>query len=374
MENNHFKVIEQENYKVLVIPDVHLKDYNPKTRYNYPEEIMGYLKRIDEIISKHSIDLVVFLGDIFDRAFVKPKSAKFLLDYMNVFQSMKSKSELITLMGNHERNNITEDNPFFRLTEINSIPVKEDIRYYPYVNKVVIPIFKCMDYIKVNSTLLYFNNYTKNNYSADIPKVDNCNDILAFFHETLDSPEIRQYMKYNYGFDMLEKIGGHCLQETEITKFSHVFVGHNHTPTNTFKVGHTTVDNIGTLGRNSSLETNESVNLPIITINKVDYSVDYEYFPLLPFYESFKKNILEINRQERINKEKLKQTLTTLDKNYDLEEVFEEFEDCSLHAEIKKQIVGNKTIYVSTMSESFMLIKTGQLKNYLIEERRKIND
>ena len=374
MDNKHFKIISKEKFKVLVIPDIHLKDYNPKNRYNFPEEIMNYLKRVDELITDKNIDLVVFLGDIFDRTFVKPKSAKFLLDYMKVFQSMKDKAELITLMGNHERNNITEDNPFFRLTEITSIPVKEDIQYYPYINKVVVPMFKCMDYIKVNSTLLYFNNYTKNKYDIILPVLEGVKHTLAFYHDTLDSPDIRQYLQYNFGIDLLDKMGGHYVTGEEIIRFNHVFFGHNHIPVKTFKIGNTTVDNIGALGRNSSLESYESINLPIITINEDSYKVDYEFFPLLPFYDSFKKNILEINTQERINKAKLKQTLTTLDKNYDLEEVFEEFENCTLHSEIRKQIVGDKSTYVSTMLESFMLIKTGQLRDSLIKERRRTDD
>ena len=339
-----------KEYKLIFIPDLHLKDYNPKNRRDIHKEYITYLKRINEIVLQNKIDIVIFLGDIFDRDFVKPRNTKIKMDIINHLRELSTLSDTYTLMGNHEKHNITEHNPWFHLTSIESEVLKEELSRYPFVFENTLPILKAVDSIAIHDVKIDMVHFSDIKQYYKRQRDENYVTQIGCYHDFLITDTIKKRFIEKNNFNIDTHIGDRYIDVTStdiFDNYQHVVIGDIHLPLGEVYVGDTLVDGPGTIGRNNTLENHDEVFLPLFTIKPGEVIKERVRFKLIPFEESFLMNVVQLEKKNRINKKKLKDTLTHVDKVLEIDELLDSIVETKTDMKIRESVFNQEQKYRS---------------------------
>lgn len=262
--------------KVLVIGDLHLSDKGKTTIKGYVENNTFTLDFIERLIEERKPDIIIFLGDIFDKAY---RSTSLRESHSSRIRYLASKVETAyTLIGNHmfhER----DDNPEFYLIQPTRI-----------VNKSLIPLHKI------------FNSKA----ALQVVQGDLIEDVqLSFFHhDKANGYYIRERdpkAKYHIGFyhdirclipqqgrQVKVKPMEHSYFQRMWANVDMAILGDIHIPMDPVMYGHTQIIVPGapTITQNDVRYLNEYVSAPFLTLDKGSVKLE-----LIPFPTGFPQNI-----------------------------------------------------------------------------------
>lgn len=298
---------------VLIIPDVHLRVANFKNRYDYPNETLTYLLDIQKIVETNSIDIVIFLGDIFDNHFTEAGALQYYNKVVNILLRIKDKAELYTLMGNHELHNI-KTSPFFHITEIASERITKDLKHIYQNPQCITPILKAPDNLLVNNVSFEFFHFSdiEKNYRTEPKEIPQ----IGLFHDSLISEKTKAYMKSIMGDSSFNAMKDHLtlinVEDSYFDYLDYACIGDIHTRIGEFPIGNCLADLPGSIGRTqyTLLQSHEVVDLPIFTITEEGIiSKSHIHFPLLKVQDSFKVDIIEVEKAQRVDKKEFKKAL-----------------------------------------------------------------
>lgn len=359
------KHIIGNNHKILIITDLHLKSTNPTNRYNYPQEVLDYVKYIVKLVEHEHIDIVIFLGDIYNDEFVGKQSASIGDKLIGMINHMKRKGvRVYTLMGNHEKHKFAKGCPFFNHIDYDSARIMRDLERLEMVfPEFPVPTFETCDELVIGNQLcIHMHHFSDIDKSYLSPKTDlPCN--LGLFHDAilpskarqhikaLTEVDLGQYSKVEYNDEMFANLNYAVCGDI------HVRIGEIVVTTST---GECLSDIPGTLGRNDSsiAQSHESVELPLFTVTDSGVTKSHIHFKLLPYNQSFKISIIEENKQRYADMKDLKANLESTTTRMSFNEAIQQFPDYAQN--IVNEILQNGNYELKTLSKVAEFIKKGR--------------
>lgn len=250
---------------VFIIPEPHLWDKTFKNRKSYPDEVMGYMQQVMEIISGYEGKrVIIFPGDIFHRSY---GGIDGIITTFNLFKDLNTLTDnnVFSCVGNHELS-FTYNNPFWIMAEdyttryVNLHGLKAFGTMHPGI--------KVVDELDIEDIRFLFGHYCRKDLADTSGK-----DLVFITHNSLLEPEIDKYVSDKFGIESkteyMHTVGiksGEGIPVTE--KLKYVFVGHMHTFFGKFNVEENVqgtdlqflLQYMGSFGRTSISEVN-NVNL-----------------------------------------------------------------------------------------------------------------
>ena len=313
--------IDMDNAKVLIIPDLHLRAVTFQGRYNYPEEVLYYLKELLKITIEQEVDIVIFLGDIFDNHFTEKGALQYYNRVCSVLRNFKAK--LFTLMGNHELHNYNTS-PFFYITNLLSDRITADLEYLsfkPICNNLLLT---APDTLLINNKIRFeFFHYSDVNKNYGL-NGDNDTINIGLFHDSILSSKARAYIKSIVGDQCFYEMKFHFkmieVYDNLFSNFEYACIGDIHTRIGEFKIGPCLVDIPGSLGRTqyAIVQKHTMVDLPVFTICGENVAKSSIPFNLYSIEDSYKVDLLEANKNIRLDKKALDKALTRVKTSNDI--------------------------------------------------------
>ncbi|WP_275372567.1 metallophosphoesterase [Clostridium tertium] len=314
IENNSIIVNKVGDINILSVTDLHLRASNFKGRYDYPGEVLQYLKDIDKIVEERQIDILLLYGDIFDNHFTESGALQYYNQITAVFKSIADKCLIVSLMGNHDLHNY-KTTPFFSVVELHSNRIALDLKA-KYFNPIcTTPLIYAPDRLIINDNvvveLFHFSDVNKN-YRA-VPEENKT--YIGIFHDAIISNKAKSYMKSVVGTIVYEAMSEHMtvvnIEDNYFDNLKYACIGDIHTRIGEFTVGNCLVDIPGTVGRTqyTILQGHNKVDLPLFKINGSTVEKSHLDFPLLSIENSYKVNALEVDKKRRIEGKEFKKAL-----------------------------------------------------------------
>lgn len=291
---------------VIIIPEPHIWDKSFKNRYNYPEEIYGYLTHLVEQIKQLDGEkIIIFPGDIFHRGFV---SVSAMTRALSLFLTLNeiTNGRVYSCVGNHELS-FNVGNPFWMLAHDNTgrFPEMQGLDAYSVISQGL----QIVDNLTVGPLTFVFGHYGRKDYTTDLK-----GDCVLITHNSLLEPSIdesvnmmhktesvAQYMNCSSLFNS----GSIPLSD----KLKYVFVGHMHTYHSSFDVDEK-IDGIhlqfllqylGSLGRTAVTEVNDNDldrTIPVFVVNDVGYVYKPITMSLKSYHEVVNIDVVKANKED----------------------------------------------------------------------------
>lgn len=253
--------------KILHTADLHLgKTLNGYSLLSDQEYI---LNKIKDIITEQNVDVVIFAGDIFDRAITSQEALDLFCDFLDFIN--KNNKTLIAILGNHDGERITFTNKILKKNNIYIIkePTRIDISDVS---------FSCIPYLNIHQFRDYYNEEFKTideayNYAVEDLSIKNGNFNIMVAHD---------YFTYHMekllesDSEIKNLVGG--LEYLDISMFDnydYVALGHMHNPQ---RVGKDTIRYSGSILKYSFSEANHDKSIVLLDTNNNSFSL----IPLTP--------------------------------------------------------------------------------------------
>ena len=358
-------IINADRINILTVSDLHLRASNFKGRKDYPSEVLGYLENIRDIVYTDDINILLLYGDIFDNHFKEDSALQYFNKVSKIFKDIAEKCLIVTLMGNHDLHNY-RSTPFFSITNIASKRINTDLSHLLFKPTTLIPLLNAPDRLIINDNvvieLFHFSDLNKN-YKV-IP--DTKYKYIGIFHDALISAKASSYIKktvgeivYNAMCDHMTKIDA---DDSMFNYLDYACIGDIHTRVGEFKVGECIVDMPGTVGRTqyTILQGHTVVDLPLFTIEGSTIAKKHKQFPLLDIGDSYKVNMLEATKANRIESKQFKKALEKITFTKDIRK---DIESADISDEVKvilnSALDNSNTINSISMLNEFIDSKEG---------------
>lgn len=275
----------------LILSDLHFA-WKKEVRLDYTREIMYIFEQLDRIASCNESEgytnILIILGDFFDRGFSDSNDAMTALTFTRTF--LNRFKNVYAVVGNHELT-YYKNNPFwFLISEIQDEELcKQNSLKQP---KGLEANIKVVDRLIDGNVVFSFNHFGSR---LKLPLLDKPINI-GLFHQNIASKEIVGiYGKY---LDI-----DNC---SELVGYDYLFLGHIHS--NEY-YGKYQLDSGGiayylaSLGRPNVLEVDDRYlerNIPVIKINSGElFCIEDNKFNLLSRSESVFEDIVQLNKKTR---------------------------------------------------------------------------
>lgn len=360
IEGTSFFFNKEGDTRILIIPDLHLRASNFKGRYDYPGEMLTYLNNLVNIVKEAEIDIVILLGDVCDNHFTEQGALQYFNKVIAVFKQMLEDCIVITMMGNHDLHNFSTT-PFFSITDIHSDRIMKDLKaklYNPYcVNKTLI----APDRVLINDNtvfeLFHFSDINKD-YRV-IPEIDKT--YVGLYHDAIISNKTKSFMKSTVGEQTYNAMSSHMtlinVNDNYFDYLKYACIGDIHTRIGEFTVGNCLVDMPGTVGRTqyTILQGHNVVDLPLFIIDK-DSNITKKHveFNLVKIEDSYKVNMLDLEKNKRVEGKDFKKALERITFTKDIRE---DIRNADVHDDIK-------SIIFDAMDDSIDCESTLLMRNY----------
>ena len=288
--------------RVLILTDTHLTLKNPSNRVKMIEEGIDTFKDILNIVSDNNVDVVIHMGDLYDRGYKHIPQDSFV-DQINIMKTLSDKvnGNTYMVMGNHPYS-YSIDNPEFVISEFFDDKLNEIYKFKEKLD-VLVPIWKCPSYLDIGTTRLNFIHFDpqkryktpENNMQANI----------GLYHDdfvTFQSKEELYHHKYGHGVEVS--------QTDAFENIDTAIIGHIHVPMDDFMLTNSKNTDIiipGALVNRTTNELHEYVDLPIIDINTsgeimnedklLPYKIEKFRYYLPKYLESFIDDKVKENKQ-----------------------------------------------------------------------------
>ena len=253
--------------KILHTADLHLgKTLNG---YSLIEDQEYILNKIKDIVLKENVDVVVFAGDIFDRAITSVEALDLFSNFLDFVY--KNNKTLIAILGNHDGERISFTNRILKNSNIHIVNEPKKIK----VNDVV---FSCIPYMNIHQFRDFYNEEFKTIDEAYLYTIEDFN---------INNSDYNFMIAHDYFTHNMEKliesdseiknlIGGlEYLDVSMFKDYNYVALGHLHNPQ---KVGLDKIRYSGSILKYSFSEANSSKSVVIVDTISDDFSI----VPLIP--------------------------------------------------------------------------------------------
>lgn len=298
------------DYRILFIPDLHCRaSFNHRNDY-FENENLFVLKQIFKIVEEKKIDIVIYGGDVYHDHWNDKSTTPKFQQLENMFWKIKNKvKHHISMMGNHEFNNYSKGNPWFNQCYFDSNRVLSQISQLENAEN---PIFEVYDSISINGKIIelfHYNKYNKN-YTVNYPIE------IGVYHDYICGEYAKSQIKMMTRYNSEESL--------EISQYisgvNHAIINDIHTPVGEYKEMNCLCDQIGTLGRTSSLQIHNKIFVPIFDfLNNGEVIKTREKVELQSFEESFDTFLVKEEREKRKDLIEFKKSLAKNIVSSDLE-------------------------------------------------------
>lgn len=285
----------------VIITDLHDTYVKKQNRFSYRNEIMFVKREIFRTIDKYkekgySVSLI-FLGDIFDRGYLKTFDA---VEANNEFICLRNSCDAIySVLGNHELS-FYSDNPFYTLvTEVESKKV-QSISNKTWTPKGTLPVLRIPDALEDGEVIFHFNHYATPINKPIEGKVN-----IGLFHQDIVCNEILDQMTQQLGEKKIWGATPIDLDKVSIFRgYRYSFLGHLHkvygqwnwTDDTTGEVSY--LYYLASLGRPNCTEVNDAMlerNLPVVCVEDGKFcGVEDNTFDLPDLATAVKQEIVEL--------------------------------------------------------------------------------
>lgn len=334
---NNDIIINSDKLEILTVSDLHLRTSNFKGRKDYPSEVLGYLENIKDIVYKDNIDILLLYGDVFDNHFTEDGALQYFNKVSKIFKNISEKALIVTLMGNHDLHNY-RTTPFFSITEILSERISKDLKALMFNPTCISPLLHAPDRLIINDKviieLFHFSDLDK---SYKVNPKDNY-EYIGIYHDAIISTKASSYIKSAVGDAMYTHMCEHMIKvDVDDSLFSYLkyaCIGDIHTRVGEFKIGDCIVDMPGAIGRTqyTILQGHTLVELPKFTIENNNIVKTHLPFNLLEIEQSYKVNMLEVTKEDRIESKQFKKALGKIIFTKDIRK---DIEDAAINDNIK---------------------------------------
>lgn len=314
---NQSKLYHEGEYRILTATDLHLKVKNPKTRYNYIQEQYDMINTIVETVLHYKINLLIWLGDIYDGDFVGPKSDSINLYFLSRMQHLKSQGvEIYTLMGNHEKHKYMNSLcPLFKVISYGSEKIIKELSLTGYgVDTMTLGILDTTDQLIINDKLCITMHHFSDNDKTYLTEPNDYRFNLGLFHDAIlpskarkhihaiSNSDVGKYSKVAYNDKMLNNL------DYAVFGDIHAKIGEMLIQTET---GECLADIPGSLMRTQSgiAQAHESVDLPMFILNGDTLTKEHINIKMWEYDKSFKKDIVTENKKKYADLKELKNNL-----------------------------------------------------------------
>ena len=254
--------------KILHTADLHLgKTLNG---YSLLEDQAYILNKIKDIIKEQNVDVVIFAGDIFDRAITSQEALDLFCDFLDFID--KTDKTLISILGNHDGERITFTNRILKKNNIYIIkePTRIDIDNVS---------FGCIPYLNIHQFRDYYTEDFKTIDEAykyaleeDIrPKDGKFNVMVAHDYFTYHMEKLLESDS-----EIKNLVGGlEYLDISMFDKYDYVALGHMHNPQ---RVGKDTIRYSGSILKYSFSEATHNKSIVLLDTDSNSFSL----IPLTP--------------------------------------------------------------------------------------------
>ena len=314
--------LEQNVFRYLVIPDLHLRSKQQGNRKNLLHKYNGFLEDIITLITtSKAIHGVILLGDIWDRG-VEGKFSD-LIKPIALFQQISNltNGNLYTMFGNHE-DTYAKDNPFYSFVQLPP-ELEHHLRIKKEAPMFVLPVIKAPMQLTHGSGTIWFNHFDKveKRYKVDtnLHPVTN----IGLYHDDLITTESKAKLYHHrvgHGIDINSDI---------FENIDWAICGHNHQPIEEIKLNNrigTLVTTPGTPIQNRIDEVHTTVKIPIIEFHESKVLNKHLTYSLGNIQETIVED--KLKEKKKVMRKALKSYKLTLKKT--------SLEDCLLKVETRE--------------------------------------
>lgn len=227
--------------QLRIIPEPHIRDQNFETRTDYLTEIRAYMARImreiravASILPEEDKLVVIFDGDVFDRAM---QSLGACIEWLQYFMDLQTltKGNLYSVIGNHE---ITykNENVFWMMADLQSEWL-EQVNYLTNDTRSIVQTIKITDELVLDNLLVIMGHYRRDLsfYTDEFIKENypGVTDVIVVSHNTILDHELYNYFKEEVGYDVTYGRGISSVYKYDgllppTSMLRKVYVGHMH--------------------------------------------------------------------------------------------------------------------------------------------------
>lgn len=260
--------------KILHTADLHLgKMLNGYSLIDDQEYI---LNKIKDIVINENVDVVVFAGDIFDRAITTTDALNLFSDFLDFVY--KNNKVLIAILGNHDGDRISFTN---RILKNSNIYIVNE----PKTIKIDNVCFSCIPYMNIHQFRDFYNEEFKTIDEAYLYTLEDFGMNKSYYNFMI----AHDYFTYNMekliesDSEIKNLIGGlEYLDVSMFKDYDYVALGHMH---NSQRVGSDNIRYSGSILKYSFSEANHNKSVVVIDTE----TKNYELVPLIP-----KKDLVDI--------------------------------------------------------------------------------
>lgn len=285
----------------VIITDLHDTYVKKQNRYSYKDELFIVKQELFRVIEKYKVlgynVYLIFLGDIFDRGYLKTFDA---VESNNEFICLRNNcSGIYSVIGNHELS-FYSDNPFYTLvTEIESKKVR-NINNKTWAPRGTLPVIRVPDVLEDGEVIFHFNHYAT---PINPPLSERVN--IGLFHQDIVCNEILEQMEQQLGEHKIWGATPIDLDKVSVFRgYRYSFLGHLHKVYGQWNwEDDETGDKsylyyLASLGRPNCTEVNDAMlerNFPVVCIENGRFSaVEDNTFMLPNLASSVKKEVVEM--------------------------------------------------------------------------------
>jgi len=253
--------------KILHTADLHLgKMLNGYSLILDQEYI---LNKIKDIVINENVDVVVFAGDIFDRAITTTDALNLFSDFLDFVY--KNNKTLIAILGNHDGERISFTNRILKNSNIHIVSEPKTI-------KIDDVCFACIPYMNIHQFRSFYNEEFKTIDEAYLYTLEDFGINKSYYNFMIAHDYFTHNMEKLIESDSEIKnlIGGlEYLDVSMFKDYDYVALGHMH---NAQKVGEENIRYSGSILKYSFSEANHNKSVVVIDTN----SNDFKLVPLIP--------------------------------------------------------------------------------------------
>ena len=287
-----------------ILSDVHFA-WTKESRKNYTQEVLQVFDKLNEISNENANkgynNILILLGDFFDRGFSDSNDAMTALEFCRMIFS--GFDNVYAVVGNHELT-YYKNNPFwFMVTRI------DDANLMKQNTKMNQPrgfsdFIKIKDWFRDGEVAFLFNHFGTS-IKRTIPE---CNINIGFFHQNIGSKEIKDIW------------GSYVDIETDadLASYNYLFLGHIHSNSyyGTYELSSGGIAYfLSSLVRTSVADIDDNYlerNIPVIKVIDGQFeTVEDNLFYLMPRKDCIVEEIVQANKLAREKLEKRKEIFSS---------------------------------------------------------------